>query len=172
MQSKASTVEQYLAELPQDRRRAISAIREVILSNLPAGYEEGMGYGMIGYAVPHSVYPPGYHCNPKQPLPFASLASQKNHIALYLMCMYSEPGFEAWFREEWAKSGKKLDMGKSCIRFRSLDDVALPVIGKAIKKVPAKKFIEYYESAIKPPARGAKKDRATASPLRKAVAKK
>jgi hypothetical protein len=150
MQSKAKTVKQYLAELPADRREAISAVRDVILSNLPRGYEEGMAYGMIGYHVPHSVYPPGYHCNPEQPLPFASLASQKNHMALYLMCIYSDPELEAWFRQAWAKSGKKLDMGKSCIRFKKLDDVPLKVIGQAIKKVPAKKFIEHYERATRP----------------------
>jgi len=172
MQSRAATVEQYLAELPADRRRAISAIRDVIRKNLPAGYAEAMGYGMIGYVVPHSVYPPGYHCDPKQPLPFASLASQKNHMALYLMCMYSDPGFESWFRREWTESGKKLDMGKSCIRFKSLEDVPLPVIAKAIRKVPAKKFIAYYESAIRPAAAKKTKARTTPSPRRKAAAKK
>ena len=172
MQSQAATVDEYLAELPPERRRAISAIREVILKNLPKGYAEGMGYGMIGYVVPHSVYPPGYHCDPKQPLPFASLASQKNHMALYLMCMYSDPGFESWFREEWAKSGKKLDMGKSCIRFKSLDDVPLPLIGKAVRRVPAKKFVEYYESVIKPPAGVGKKARAAATPRAKPARKK
>ena len=172
MQSKATTVDQYLAELPADRREAISAIRQVILKNLPRGYAEGMGYGMIGYVVPHSVYPPGYHCDPKQPVPFASLASQKNHMALYLMCMYSDPDFEAWFREEWAKSGKKLDMGKSCIRFKSLDDVPLLLIGKAIKRVPAKKFIEYYESVIQPPASAKRTRGGSAPPPRRKAARK
>jgi hypothetical protein len=109
-----------------------------------------MGYGMISYHVPHSVYPPGYHCNPEQPLPFAALASQKNHMALYLMCLYSDPAMESWFREAWAASGKKLDMGKSCIRFKTLDGVPLKVIGQAIKKVPVKKYIERYEAARKP----------------------
>ena len=151
MQSRAATVDQYLAELPPDRREAISAIRDVIRKNLPKGYEEGMGYGMIGYAIPHSVYPAGYHCNPKQPVPFASLASQKNHMALYLMCLYSDPAFEAWFRDEWAKSGKKLDMGKSCIRFKRLEDVPLRLIGETIKKVPVKEFLAFYEAAIKLP---------------------
>lgn len=107
-----------------------------------------MQYGMIGYFVPHSVYPPGYHCNPKQPLPFASLASQKNHLALYLMCLYSDPKQEEWFRKAWAKTGKRLDMGKSCIRFKRIDDLALKVIGDAIKRVPAKKFIKHYESIL------------------------
>ncbi len=125
MQSKATTVEQYLGELPADRREAVQAIRNVILKNLPKGYEEGMQYGMIGYFVPHSIYPPGYHCDPKQPLPFACLASQKNYISVYLGCVYGNPEHEAWFREAWAKSGKKLDMGKSCVRFKKLDGVML-----------------------------------------------
>ena len=149
MQSKATTVEEYLAELPKDRRDALEAIRRIILENLPKGYEEGMQYGMIGYFVPHSVYPPGYHCDPKQPLPFAGLASQKNHISIYLMCIYSDRKHEAWFREAWAKTGKKLDMGKSCVRFKKIDDVLLKVIGQAVKRVSTKKFIEHYESAVK-----------------------
>jgi hypothetical protein len=157
MQSKARTVEEYLRELPPDRRAGVSAVREVILKNLPAGYREGMGYGMIGYHVPHSLYPAGYHCDPKQPLPFAALASQKNYMALYLMCIYSDRDFEAWFRHAWAKAGKKLDMGKSCIRFKKLEDVPLDVIGQVIKKVPVKEFIRYYESQIRPPAGGGMK---------------
>lgn len=146
MQSKAKTVKAYLAELPKERREAVSAIRETILKNLPAGYEEGMQYGMIGYFVPHSVYPPGYHCDPSQPLPFAALASQKHHISISLMCIYSDDEQRAWFQQAWAKTGKKLDMGKSCIRCRKLEDVPLKVIGQAIKRVPAKKFIAYYEA--------------------------
>jgi hypothetical protein len=149
MQSKATTVEQYLAELPEDRRAAIQAIRAVIRANLPAGIAEGMQYGMIGYFVPHSVYPPGYHCDPKQPLPFAALASQKNYISIYLSCVYCDSQHAAWFREAWAKTGKKLDMGKSCVRIKSLDDVPLKVIGQAIKRVPVKKFIDLYESVVK-----------------------
>ncbi len=152
MQSKATTVAEYLAELPEERRAALEAVRQTILKNLPKGYEEGMQYGMIGYFVPHSVYPPGYHCDPKQPLPFACLASQKNYISVYLGCVYADPEHEAWFREAWAKTGKKLDMGKSCVRFKKLDDVPLNVIGQAVKRVPVKKFIEHYESAIKKPA--------------------
>ena len=152
MLSKAKTVRQYLAALPEDRREALSAVRDVILANLPKGYEEGMGYGMIGYYVPHSLYPPGYHCNPDQPLPFASLASQKNHMAIYLMCIYSDPAHEAWFREAWGKSGKKLDMGKSCVRFKKLEDLPLKVIGQAVKRVPVKKYIEHYEAARAKPA--------------------
>ncbi len=157
MQSKAKTVAQYLSALPKDRREALKAVRSTILKNLPRGYAEGMQCGMIGYFVPHSVYPPGYHCDPKQPLPFGGLASQKNHMAIYLMCVYSDPELEAWFREAWAKTGKKLDMGKSCVRFKKLDDVALNVIGQVIRRVPVKKFIEFYESAIPAARRSAAK---------------
>lgn len=147
MQSKATTVAHYLAELPDDRRQAIEAVRQVILHNLDHDYEEGMQYGMIGYYVPHRVYPAGYHCDPKQPLPFAALASQKKYMSLYLMCVYGESPLAKWFQESWAKTGKKLDMGKSCVRFKQLDDLALDVIGEAIKRVPARKYIEYCESA-------------------------
>jgi len=149
MQSKAQTVSKYLAELPAERRQAIGEIRKTILKHLPAGYAEGMQYGMIGYFVPHSVYPAGYHCDPKQPLPYAALASQMNYISIYLMCIYGDPEHQKWFREAWAKTGKKLNMGKSCVRIRKLDELPLDVIGQAIKRVPVKRFIEFYESAIK-----------------------
>jgi hypothetical protein len=142
MQSKATTVEQYLAQLPEDRRQAIQAVRKVILKNLDKDYEEGMQYGMIGYYVPHRVYPAGYHCDPKQPLPFAGLASQKNYMSLYLMCIYGSSDHLDWFKRSWAKTGRKLDMGKSCIRFKKLEDVALDVVGEAIKRVPAKKYVQ------------------------------
>lgn len=150
MQSHATTVEQYLAELPEDRRAAISAVRQVILQSLDRNYKEGMQYGMIGYYVPHEVYPPGYHCNPKQPLPFASLASQKNYMSVHLMSVYGSD--EEWFRAEWAKTGKKLDMGKCCVRFKKLDDLALDVIGAAIARVPVTQWVSFCESAIKRPA--------------------
>lgn len=149
MQSKATTVAAYLAELPEDRRAAIDAVRRVILKNLDKDYEEHMSYGMIGYCVPHRVYPAGYHCNPKQPLPFAGLASQKGHMSLYLMGLYGSAELVRWFESEWAKTGKKLDMGKSCVRFKKLDDLPLDVIGAAIAKLPAKVYIEHYEKAIK-----------------------
>jgi hypothetical protein len=139
--SKAASVADYLAGLPADRRAAIKAVRQVIQKNLDKDYEEGMQYGMIGYYVPHRIFPPGYHCDPKQPLPFAGLASQKNHMAVYLMCVYGSSELQDWFRKAWAKTGKKLDMGKSCIRFRKIEDVALDVIGQAIARVPARKYI-------------------------------
>lgn len=148
MQSKAQSVDQYLAELPPDRRDAISAVRRVILDNIGPGYQEGMQYGMIGYFVPHSVYPPGYHCDPRQPLPFAGLASQKNHMSVYLMCVYGAETHERWFRQAWAATGKKLDMGKACVRFKNLDAIPLEVIGQAVARVPVHDFIEYYERAI------------------------
>jgi Domain of unknown function (DU1801) len=149
MQSKATTVTQYLAELPEDRRKAIEAVRQVVLKNLDKDYEEGIQYGMIGYYVPHRVYPAGYHCDPKQPLPFAGLASQKNYMSVYIMCVYGHSGHASWFQQEWAKTGKKLDMGKACVRFKKIDDLALNVIGEAIRRVPAKKYIEICEASLK-----------------------
>jgi hypothetical protein len=173
MQSKATTVDQYLAALPEDRRAALSAVRDVILENLDEDYEEGIQYGMIGYYVPHKVFPAGYHTDPKQPLPFASLASQKSHMAVYLMCVYGQQ--EQWFREAWAKTGKKLDMGKSCVRFKKLEDVALDVIGEAIRRVPAKAYIEHYESVVRPPEKKSKPVAVKSKPVAvksKPVAKK
>lgn len=158
MQSKATTVVEYLAELSPERREVLEAVRALILKNLPKGYAEGMQYGMIGYFVPHSIYPAGYHCDPKQPLPFACLASQKNHMTLSLMCLYGDLEHQDWFRAEWAKTGKRLDMGKSCVRFRKLDDLPLPLIGKAIRRVPVQKFIELYEAAIDGRQRGTRKE--------------
>lgn len=151
MQSQATTVDEYLAELPEDRRNAIQTVRQTILKNLPKGCQEGMQYGMIGYFIPHSVYPPGYHCDPSQPLPFASLASQKNHMAVYLMCVYGNTDQEAWIREAWAQAGKKLDMGKACLRFKKLEDLPLPLLGQLIRRVPVKDYIAHYESAINQP---------------------
>jgi len=148
MQSPATTVAEYLASLPADRRAALEAVRKVILKNLDRDYTECMQYGMIGYAVPHSVFPAGYHCDPKVALPFAGLASQKNYMSLYLMCVYGSPEHEAWFRSAWAKAGKKLDMGKGCVRFKKLEDVPLDVVGEAIKRVPASKFIARYEATL------------------------
>src|SRR5262249_37497173 len=147
MQSKAATVEQYLAELPEDRRQAITAVRTVILENLDGEFEEGMQYGMIGYYVPHSLYPAGYHCDPRQPLPFVCLASQKNYMSLYAMSLYGSAERLRKFEADWKKAGKKLDMGKSCIRFRKVEDLALDVIAGALRGMTAKKWIAVYESA-------------------------
>jgi len=155
--SKAKTVKEYLVDLPPDRRAAIEAVRRTILKSLDAQYEEGMLYGMIGYFVPHSVYPAGYHCDPTKPVMYAAVASQKNHMAIYLMCLCGSPEHEAWFRKEWAKTGKKLDMGKSCVRFKKIEDLALEVIGKAVARVPAKKYIAHYEAVLNRPAAKGKK---------------
>ncbi len=179
MRSEATTVTQYLAGLPEDRRAAISAVRMVILANLDKDYEEGMSYGMIGYSVPHRVYPAGYHCDPTKPLPFAGLASQKGHMSLYLMSLYDGPGggvageYTRWFREAWAAAGKKLDMGKCCVRFKRLEDVSLDGIGEAIRRVPARKFIAIYEAGLQAAAAAkGKKARATAEPKEKAAKKR
>jgi hypothetical protein len=145
VQSKAKTVKEYLAELPPDRKAAISAVREVILKNLPKGFEEVMQYGMIGYVVPHTAYPPGYHCDPKQPLPFVALASQKNHMAVYMMNIYMDKETENWFVKSYRATGKKLDIGKSCIRFKKLEDLALEIIGQAVGRKSVKEYIALYE---------------------------
>lgn len=156
MQSKAATVDEYLRSLPEERRAAIAAVRDVILRNLDRDYEEGMSYGVIGYYVPHRVYPAGYAPDPRQGLPFAALASQKNYMSLYLMGVYcgcvdgvSESEHAQWFRAAWAETGKKLNMGKACIRFKRLDDLPLEVIGEAIRRLPARTYIEQYEKAAR-----------------------
>lgn len=146
MQSKAATVKEYLASLAPDRRTAIEAVRKVVNENIDTGFEEGMGYGMMGWHVPHSVYPDGYHCNPEQPLPFAGLASQKNAMALYLMCIYCDEKQRDAFVADWKKSGKKLDIGKSCIRFKRIEDLPLEAIGRAIRRASLKKYIAAYEA--------------------------
>jgi hypothetical protein len=144
MTSKAATIDEYLAGLPEERRLAISAVRDTILKNLPEGYEEGMQYGMIGYYVPHSIFPDGYHCNPKDPLNFAALGSQKNHMSLYLMCVYGHAETRQWFEEAYTTTGKKLDMGKACVRFKRLEDLPLDVIGQAVARVPVEKYVADY----------------------------
>jgi hypothetical protein len=163
MQSKATTVRQYLAELPAERRPILEAVRAIILENLDPLFEEGMQYGMIGYYLPHRVYPAGYHCDPRQPLPFICLASQKNYLSLYLGCVYG-PDREEPFRAAWAKTGKKLDMGKSCVRFKKLDDLALEVIGDVIRRTRARDFIKYYESTLKTLRRRPKRSAVSPAP--------
>lgn len=150
MQSKASTPKEYIAELPDDRKKILTELRNVITKNLPKGFKEVMNYGMIGYVIPHSLYPSGYHCDPKQPLPFMGIASQKNFIAVYHMCAYGDKDLSNWFREEYSKISKpKLDMGKSCIRFKKLDQVPFGLIGKLASKVTPQRWIEIYETRIK-----------------------
>lgn len=148
MQSKAVTVEEYLAGLPEDRKHIISEMRRIILENIPEGFAEVMSYGMVGYVVPHAIFPAGYHCDPKLPLPFINLASQKNYIALYHMGMYEGRLLE-WFKEEWAKvSKKKLDMGKACIRFKKPEDVPLQLIGELVSRVTPQEWVEYYVGVL------------------------
>ena len=141
MQSKSKTVEDYLSELTDDRREAISTVREVVLDNLPDGYEEMMQFGMISYVVPLSVVSDTYN---GQPLMYAALASQKRHMALYLTNVYGDESVENWFRERYLATGKRLDMGKSCVRFRKLDDLPLELVGEAIGRTPIGEFVEIY----------------------------
>lgn len=150
MQSKATTPEEYISELPDERKEVIIKLRKIILDNLPTGFEEGMGYGMLGYVVPHSIYPDGYHCDPKTPLPFISLASQKNHIGFYHMGIYSDPKLLSWFITEFPKHVPgKLDMGKSCIRFRNPARIPFELLGELVSKMTVQDWIQRYESAIK-----------------------
>lgn len=144
MQSDAASVEEYLAGLPDDRRTAISAVRDVVNAHLPEGYVESMAFGMIGWGIPLEDYPDTYN---GQPLGIAALASQKNHMALYLMGLYSSAPELAWFEQQYAARGLTLDMGKSCVRFKRLDQVPLDVVGEVIAKVPPALYIERYEGA-------------------------
>jgi hypothetical protein len=155
MQSSAQTVAAYLEELTPERRAMVAAVRAVVLANLDGGYCEAMQYGMIAYAIPHSVFPPGYHVNPALALPFAAIGSQKNYLSVYLMGLYTgssatgESDEVRWFRDAWAASGKKkLDMGKSCVRVKKLDDIALDVIGESIRRLPAHEYIARYLQAM------------------------
>lgn len=170
------SVEAYLSALPADRREALQAIRETILANLDPKFAEGIQYNMVGYFLPHSEYPAGYHCDPKQPLPFASIASQKNHMAIYLFCIYTTEGEPERFAEEWKATGKKLDMGKSCVRFKKLEDVPLKVLGKAIKRATARKFVKAYEDSLAGASGGrsasSKKKASKKKTAKKAAAKK
>ncbi len=147
MKNNFQTVEEYLRDLPVDRRNEIEKVRQVILENLPAGYEEIIQYGMIGYGVPLEIYPAGYMNDKTKPVPYAALASQKNYMAIYLMNIYGNKETEEWFIQEYKKSGKKLDMGKSCIRFKKADDLALDVLGKTIARTSVENFIEIYQKA-------------------------
>ncbi|TBX65792.1 DUF1801 domain-containing protein [Flavobacterium silvisoli] len=149
MQSKALTPQDYLNELPSDRKTAVEKLRNTILQNLPEGFQEVIGYGMLGYVVPHSIYPKGYHCDTKLPLPFINVASQKNFIALYHMGIYANKALLDWFVAEYPKHCKtKLDMGKSCIRFKKPDDIPYDLIAELIRKITVQDWITTYESAF------------------------
>ncbi len=147
MTSKAKTPKEYLDSLPEDRKKAMSELRKVILKNIPKGFSEEMSYGMLGYVVPHSLYPDGYHCNPKLPLPFLCIASQKNFVAVYHMGIYADEKLLAWFSKEYPKhSTTKLDMGKSCLRFKKLDHIPYKLIGELVSKMTPQEWIAVYES--------------------------
>jgi Domain of unknown function (DU1801) len=150
MQSKEATVEAYVASLPEDRQVAVNAIRKAINGALPTGFAEVMNYGMIGWVVPHALYPAGYHCDTKLPLPFMGLASQKNSVNLYHMALYADAAMLAWFKAEHAMaSARKLDMGKSCIRYKKLEDVPLKLLAQLAGKMTVKQWVAVYEKEIK-----------------------
>lgn len=150
MISKAQSPEEYINEVPEERKGAIERLRAVILKNLPKGFEEGMSYGMIGYYVPHSIYPKGYHCDTKLPLPFMSFASQKNSINFYHMGIYANKDLYDWFVSENPKySNKKLDMGKSCVRFKKIEDIPFELIGQLVQKTSVESWINTYEAVFK-----------------------
>ena len=150
MQYKANSPEDYINQVPEERQIALKKLRETINKNLPKGFEEGIQYGMIGFYVPHEIYPDGYHCNPKEPLPFMSFASQKNSINLYHSGVYALPEIHDWFVNEYPKhSSRKLDMGKSCIRFKKVDDIPYDLIAALCKKLSVKEWITVYENNIK-----------------------
>lgn len=150
MQSKSKTVPEYIAELPEDRRKAIEKLRSVIKKNLPKGFKEEMNYGMIGYVVPHALYPAGYHCKASDPLPFMNIASQKNFIAVYHMGMYADKELLKWFEADYAKKATgKLDMGKSCIRFKKPEQIPFELIGELASKMSPKEWIALYEKAFR-----------------------
>lgn len=149
MRSEAKTPQEYIESLPEERKKAIGEMRKAILKSLPKGFKEEMGYGMLGYVVPHSLYPSGYHCDPRQPLPFMGLASQKNFVALYHMGIYGNPKLLEWFANEFPKHSKaKLDMGKSCIRFKKMDQIPFKLIEELASKMTPKDWIKAYETAF------------------------
>lgn len=150
MTSDAKTPEEYISALPQERKDAISKLRKVITENLPKGFKETIGYGMLAYVIPHSLYPDGYHCDPKTPLPFMSVASQKNFIAVYHMGIYAHKEVLDWFTNEYPKHcSRKLDMGKSCIRFKKIEEIPYKLIGELASKMTPSAWIDIYEKVIK-----------------------
>ena len=150
MQSTAKTPAEYVDSLPDERKSVIENIRKTVLDNLPEGFEETMGYGMLSYVVPHSIYPSGYHCDPKTPLPFISVASQKNFIAFYHMGIYADETLLNWFVAEYPKHCKtKLDMGKSCIRFKKMNDIPYELLGQLVTKMSVQDWISMYEKNLK-----------------------
>ena len=152
MATKPETPDQYVEELPNDRKEVIQRLRTILKENLPVGYEEEISYGMIGYVVPYSIYPAGYAVKPKVPLPLINLASQKNHVALYHMAVYAVPGIAEWFQTEYPKHCKtKLDMGKGCIRLKKMDDIPYDLLGELARKVDVQTWIDTYEKVVRRP---------------------
>ncbi len=147
MKYDVNSVKEYLDAVPEERKAAFLKLRDVVLENLPAGFEETLQYGMPGYVVPHALYPAGYHCNPSDPLPFISIASQKNFVALYHMGIYSDPHLLEWFKAEYPKHCKtKLDMGKSCIRFKNVKNIPFDLIGDLVQKMTPEDWIKIYDA--------------------------
>ena len=150
MKIQANSPAEYLEKIPEERHAAMSRLRQTILDHLPEGFEETMNYGMIGYVVPHSKYPGGYHCDPKLPLPFINIASQKNFVALYHMGIYANPDLMEWFVQEYPNHcSRKLDMGKSCIRFKKMEEIPYELIGQLVEKMSPEVWIDIYETHIK-----------------------
>lgn len=150
MKYEANSPEEYISQIPHDRQTVMRELRKTILKNLPNGFEETLSYGMIGYVVPHSIYPNGYHCTPNLPLPFINIASQKNFIAFYHMGIYADKKLLEWFVEQYPKhSTLKLDMGKSCIRFKKMDQIPFDLIGQLVQKISVNDWISMYETALK-----------------------
>ena len=150
MQSNITSPQEYIDYLPEDRKSSVEKLRQVILNNLPEGFQEVMGYGMLGYVVPHQIYPDGYQCNPKLPLPFMNVASQKNFVSLYHMGIYANPDLLNWFSVEYSKRvNTKIDMGKSCIRFKKMDQIPFELIGELVRKISVEDWIFCYENNLK-----------------------
>jgi hypothetical protein len=150
MRIEASTPEAYLESVPEERKAVVRRLHDLIMENLPQGFEAGVGYGMLGYVVPHSLYPAGYHCDPKQPLPFMGLASQKNSISFYHMGLYADQALLDWFVGEYPKYCKtKLDMGKSCIRFKKEENIPFPLLAELVRKMKPEDWIRLYEANLK-----------------------
>lgn len=150
MKAAGQTVDEILTNLPPDRVEPFNKLHEVIMTNLPAGFEAAISYGGLGYVVPHTLYPAGYHCKPSEPLPFAGIASQKNSINFYHMGVYADPELLEWFVNEYPRySKRKLDMGKSCVRFKKFDDIPYALIGELMTKITVQEWVDIYETSIK-----------------------
>lgn len=151
MKAQGNTVNEILANLPEERAEPFNKLHDVIVKNLPKGFEPAISYGGLGYVVPHKLYPAGYHCKPSEPLPFAGIASQKGSINFYHMGIYADPELMKWFQTEYPKHSKqKLDIGKSCVRFKKFDDIPYKLIGELMKKISVKDWIELYETNLNP----------------------